>query len=144
MPDEATSWEIRVLYDADCPLCSREVALLRRLDRGRGRIDFEDIAAPDFDPARYALDQASVEARLHGVLPDGRIVDGVDVLVRAWSAVGFRLVAVIARLPGVRWLLDRAYDVFARNRLRWTGRCDDRCAPSRPNASSGSRSPRTS
>ena len=33
--------EIRILIDGDCPLCSREMRLLERLDRGRGRLEFE-------------------------------------------------------------------------------------------------------
>ena len=38
---------IAMLFDGECPLCMREVKTLRRLDRKRGRIGFEDIAAPE-------------------------------------------------------------------------------------------------
>jgi predicted DCC family thiol-disulfide oxidoreductase YuxK len=118
---------IRILFDAECPLCAREGWLLERLDRGRGRIELEDISAPDFDPGRYGLTLAEVEARLHGVLPDGRLVDGVEVLAMAYEAVGLGWLAAPARWPGVRWLLDRAYAWFARNRLRLTGRASLAC-----------------
>ena len=64
--------EIRVLLDAECPLCLREGRLLERLDGGRGRIDLEDLSRPDFDPSKYGLTQAEIEARIHGILPDGR------------------------------------------------------------------------
>lgn len=120
-------WEIRVLYDGECPLCAREVRMLRRLDDGRGRLDLEDLSAPDFDPSRYGLTQDAVEARIHGVLPDGRVVEGVEVFARAYRAVGWRWVDVVSRWPGVRWLLDRLYLVFARNRLRLTGRAPKTC-----------------
>ena len=63
------TWEIRVLYDGECPLCSREIRFLERLDRGRGRIAVEDIAAPSFDAGGYGLDDAQVMARIHGALP---------------------------------------------------------------------------
>ena len=33
----------------------------------------------------------------------------------------------IGGLDSTRWLLDRAYSAFARNRLSWTGRCSERC-----------------
>ena len=69
-----------MLYDGECPLCAREVAGLRRLDRGRGRIDFEDIAAPGFDPSRYGLDAQTVMARIHGVLEDGTVIEGMEVV----------------------------------------------------------------
>lgn len=118
----APGWQLRILFDAECPLCRREGRLLERLDGGRGRISLEDISAPDFDASRYGLDPADLEARLHGVLPDGTIVQGVEVLARAYEAVGWGWFVAPARWPGFRWLLDRAYLWFARNRLRLTGR----------------------
>jgi len=47
------SSQITILYDGDCPLCSREIRFLERRDRGRGRVQFEDIAALSFDPGAY-------------------------------------------------------------------------------------------
>ncbi len=44
--EDAMNPEITFLHDGECPLCAREVAMLRRLDRGRGRLAFDDIAAP--------------------------------------------------------------------------------------------------
>lgn len=116
------TWQIRILFDAECPLCAREGRLLERLDRGRGRIQLEDISHPAFDASRYGLDPADLEARLHGVLPDGKIVEGVEVLARAYEAVDLGWLVAPARWPGFRFLLDRAYLWFARNRLRLTGR----------------------
>lgn len=128
---EACSWQVRVLYDGECPLCAREVAGLRRLDRGRGGIDFEDIAAPGFDPTRYGLDAAGVMARIHGVLPDGRVIEGMEVFRRAYSAVGLGWLLAPTAWPGLRPLFDALYRVFARNRLRWTGRSGVACESDR-------------
>lgn len=126
---DAAGWELRMLYDAECPLCAREVALLEWLDRGRHRVQFEDIADPAFDPNVYGLDQPTVEARLHAVLPDGRTIEGVDVFERAYAAVGLTWLAAPMRWKPIRWLLDRGYDWFARNRLALTGRTPARCDP---------------
>lgn len=121
------------LFDGECPLCAREVRLLRRLDRGRGRLLMEDIAAPGFDAGVYGLDPETVMARIHGVLPDGTVIEGVEVFRRAYAAVGLGWLLAPTRWPGLRGLSDWAYRVFARNRLRWTGREDacpsDRCEP---------------
>jgi predicted DCC family thiol-disulfide oxidoreductase YuxK len=119
------AWAIRVLYDGDCPLCRREIRLLQRLDRGRGRLQFEDIAAADFQPGAYGLDAAASMARIHGVLPDGSVVEGMEVFRRAYAAVGLGWLLAPTRWPGLRGLADRAYRVFARNRLRWTGRASE-------------------
>jgi predicted DCC family thiol-disulfide oxidoreductase YuxK len=117
----AAAWDLRLLYDGDCPLCSREVAWLRRLDR-RSRIQFEDIAAPDFDAGSYGLDAQAVMARIHAVLPGGRVIEGLEVFRLAYAAVGLGWLLAPSRWPGVGRLFDAAYRSFARNRLRWTGR----------------------
>ena len=115
-------WRIRVLYDGDCPLCSREIRFLERRDRGRGRIQFEDIAGPTFDPGAYGLEAREVMKRIHGVLPDGTVVAGMEVFRRAYAAVGLGWLMAPTRWPGLRRLADLTYRIFARNRLRLTGR----------------------
>jgi predicted DCC family thiol-disulfide oxidoreductase YuxK len=126
-------WKIKLLYDGACPLCSREIRFLERRDRGRGAIRFEDIAAPCFDPRAHGMELRELMARIHGVLPDGSLVEGVEVFRQAYAAVGLGWLVAPTRWPGLRRLADLAYRVFARNRLRWTGRasaCDaTRCSP---------------
>jgi predicted DCC family thiol-disulfide oxidoreductase YuxK len=125
-------WQIRVLYDGDCPLCSREVRFLERRDRGRGRIEFEDIAGPGFDPGTYGLETGEVSARIHGVLPDGTVVAGMEVFRRAYAAVGLGWLMAPTGWPGLRRLADLGYRIFARNRLRLTGRaCTCEVRPAR-------------
>jgi predicted DCC family thiol-disulfide oxidoreductase YuxK len=139
LPESAApSWDLRLLYDGDCPLCSREVAMLRRRDT-RARIQFDDIAAPDFDASRHGLDPQAVMARIHGVLPDGRVIEGMEVFRRAYGAVGLGWLLAPSRWPLLGRLFDAAYRWFARNRLRWTGRqaacaaghCDVAAQPAR-------------
>lgn len=119
--------DFTLLYDGECPLCSREVAMLRRRDRA-GRLGCIDISAPGFDAARYGTTQGALMARIHGVLPDGRLVRDVEVFRRAYAAVGLGWLVAPTRWPLLRPLFDAAYRVFARNRLRWTGREAAACA----------------
>lgn len=124
-------WELRLFYDGDCPLCAREVAMLRRRDR-RNALDLVDIAAPGFDAGAAGLDHATLMARIHGVLPDGRVVEGMEVFRRAYAAVGLGWLLAPSGWPLVGSLFDAAYGWFARNRLRLTGRqhvCDAACDP---------------
>ena len=113
--------EFEVFYDGHCPLCSREIAALRRLDRHQ-RIAFTDIAAPGFDARAIGVDHSELMSRVHGRTRDGQIVEGVEVFRRLYAAVGFEWLVGLTRLPGIRGALDAAYRVFARNRLRLTGR----------------------
>jgi predicted DCC family thiol-disulfide oxidoreductase YuxK len=117
-----------VFFDGACPLCMREIALLRRLDR-RGRLRFTDIADPAFDPAPTGRTYEELMAAICGRMPDGQIVEGVEVFRQLYGAVGFGPVVALTRLPGIAQLCDLGYRVFAKNRLRLTGRCqDEACA----------------
>lgn len=120
--DPTPSFDVEVFYDGDCPLCVREMAALRRLDRG-DRIRFTDLAAPGFDPEVTGRSWQSLMERVHARLADGRVIEGVEVFRRLYTIVGFGPLVALTRLPGVSQLLDLCYRVFARNRLRLTGRC---------------------
>jgi len=115
-------FDVQVFYDGECPLCMREIRMLRRMDR-RGRIAFTDIADPSFDAAAWGTDMSTLMAEIRGRTPDGQWITGVEVFRRLYSAVGLRWLVAPTRLPGISHLLDLAYRVFAKNRLRLTGRC---------------------
>lgn len=123
---------IRIFIDGECPLCQREGAVIMRLDRGRGLVVLEDIAAEGFDPTTWGLTHEGVAKAIHAELPDGRIVSGLEVFRRVYSELGWLGGAVWAPTgwPGLRWLFDMGYRWFARNRTRiggWFGRpaCTD-------------------
>lgn len=131
MEATASDWDFKLLYDGACPLCKREVSLLERFNRKR-RLALEDIAAAGFDPARYGRSFDELMGQIHGVLPDGSLVSGVEVFRRAYAAVGLGLLAAPTRWPLLEPAFDKAYHWFAANRLRLTGRAEtcatDRCA----------------
>ncbi len=128
MDASPNSFEIEVFYDGACPLCTREIELIRRMDRAE-RIRFTDIASVSFDAASIGVPWPALMDRIHGRLPDGTILQGVEVFRRLYAAVGFRKLAAATRLPGVSQLLDFSYAVFAKNRLKFTGRCSDAACP---------------
>ena len=119
-------FEVEVFFDGDCPLCRKEIGLLRRWDRHR-RIRFTDIAAADFDAAAIGIAYERLMTEIHARLPDGRWIRGVEVFRRLYAAVGWRWIVAVTRWPGVSQLMDVGYHVFARNRLKWTGRCTTAC-----------------
>lgn len=123
----AEGFRVEVFFDGDCPLCLREIALLKGLD-GQARIRFTDIAAPGFDAAALGTTQEALMSRIQARLADGTWIEGVEVFRRLYDAVGYGRLVRLTRLPGVAQALDAAYAVFAKNRLRLTGRCDASCA----------------
>jgi predicted DCC family thiol-disulfide oxidoreductase YuxK len=128
---ERPAFDVEVFFDGGCPLCRREIAMLRRLDR-HGRIRFTDIAAPEFDAASFGRTQEELMREIKGRLPDGTWIAGVEVFRRLYGAAGFRWLISVTRLPGIRHLLDLGYRMFAKHRLRLTGRCAEACRIDQP------------
>jgi len=119
---ESSGSEIEVFYDGGCPVCLREVRVIRRLDQRR-RIRFTDIDAPAFQPSEGGPGVDDLMARIHARASDGTWIHGVEVFRRLYDAVGFGPLVAVSRWPGVTQLLDWGYAIFARNRTRWFGRC---------------------
>ena len=116
---------LEVFFDGACSLCTREINMLRRLDRN-DRIIFTDIAAPDFDAeAQAGLSYSTLMATIHARLPDGTLITGVEVFRQLYGRVGLKSLMPLTRIPGIKQGLDVAYEKFAKNRLRLTGRCEE-------------------
>lgn len=114
-----------LLIDGACGVCRHEAALLHRLDKRR-RLTLVDIADPSFDPSVFGLTMAEVMAAMHGILPDGRVITGLEVFRRAYSLVGWGWLWAPTGWPGLRPLADAGYRLFARNRtLFGRKRCTD-------------------
>jgi predicted DCC family thiol-disulfide oxidoreductase YuxK len=103
----ATVW-----FDGACPLCAREIALMRRLDRC-GRISFVDLA----DGASCPLDRAAMLRRLHAREGEGPVVSGAAAFAVMWRAIPpLRPLGLLARGRPALWALERLYLGFLRVR----------------------------
>jgi predicted DCC family thiol-disulfide oxidoreductase YuxK len=109
-------WRFKLLYDGECPFCRREVQWLQRRDR-HGRLVFEDVTSPGFDPARYRTTRRELLGVIHGVFPDGRMVCRVEVFRQAYRAIGLGWLLAPTAWPVLRRVCDGLYSVFARYRV---------------------------
>jgi len=134
------AWQIKMLYDGLCPVCRHEVGMLRRRNE-RGGVAFEDIASPEFDPAKYGLTMPQVIGSMHGVRRDGTILDGVDVFIDVYRQTRLGWVAAVLAFKPTRPLMNFGYRIFAKLRPRFSkfsgqACATDRCAPSPASARS--------
>lgn len=119
----APTWQIKLLYDGDCPLCLREVNFLRQKDNGRGLVAFTDIAADDYAPEKNGgVDFATAMGRIHAVRADGTVIKNVEVFRQVYDVLGMGWIYAPTRWPIVGALVDWAYGVWANWRLAVTGR----------------------
>ena len=107
--------DLTVWYDGACPLCRREIAAMRRLDWRRA-ILFVDIADPE---STCPLDRATLLARFHAQERGRDPVSGAAAFAAMWRAIPLlRPLGLLARIPALLWLLEKAYLRFLRLRPR--------------------------
>lgn len=101
-----------VWYDGACPLCLREIALMRRWDRA-GNIAFVDLG----DQGQACpLDRRLMLRRFHAQ-EDGVMLDGAAAFAAMWRAIPrLRLLGELARHRPVLWALELAYRGFLKIR----------------------------
>lgn len=105
---------VQVWFDGNCPLCLREIALMRRLD-WYGAITFTDATQPD---ATCPLDRAALLARFHA-RENGVILSGAAAFAAMWRAIPLlKPLGWVARNPVVLAVLERLYLRFLQVRPR--------------------------
>jgi predicted DCC family thiol-disulfide oxidoreductase YuxK len=108
---------ITVYFDGHCAVCSREVALYRRLDR-RTRICWLDLAGPTdvLHDAGFSL--AAALDLLHVRDADGSLRIGLDAHLLMWERLpGLHWLArAVRRHAGLRRRLETVYLAFTRRR----------------------------
>ncbi|XP_020403657.1 uncharacterized protein At5g50100, chloroplastic isoform X4 [Zea mays] len=78
-----------MLYDGDCPLCMREVNMLRERNKSYGAIKFVDISSKDYSPDdNQGLDYETVMGKIHAILSDGTVITDVEVATMANAIYG--------------------------------------------------------
>jgi predicted DCC family thiol-disulfide oxidoreductase YuxK len=109
------------LYDGYCAMCSRWVQFVLRHDR-QARFRLLPAQSPLGEALyrHYGLDPQDHETNM--LIEKGLPYFKAESSIRIVAAMGFPLsLARLARvLPGA--LLEKMYDVVARNRMRWFGR----------------------
>lgn len=118
------SWNVEVFYDGECPLCTREIGMLRRWDK-KNKIRFTDIMDPQFNASQFGLTHDDFMSQIRGRMPDGRIIVGMEVFRQLYSSVGYGWLVAPTRLPIIKQICDLGYCIFAKKRLWLTGRCKD-------------------
>jgi predicted DCC family thiol-disulfide oxidoreductase YuxK len=104
---------LTVWYDGACPLCIREISLMRRLD-WRGVIKFVDVAPYD---APCPIDRTLLLERFHAQAVDGPILSGAAAFAAMWRVVPLlKPLGVVARVPFILKLLEILYIKFLKIR----------------------------
>lgn len=117
-------WKIKMLYDGECPLCMREVNMLRERSKSYGDgIKFVDVCADDYAPEENSnIDFETAMGRIHAIRQDGEILTNIGAFRALYEEVGLGWVYAITYYQPWASILDSVYAFWAKYRLPITGR----------------------
>ncbi|KAH0453551.1 hypothetical protein IEQ34_017875 [Dendrobium chrysotoxum] len=140
----SNTWKIKMLYDGECPLCMREVNMLRERNQAYGTIKFVDISSDDYLPEEnQGLDYKTVMGKIHTIQSDGTIHTNVELkrncifayedirnlingsvqaFRRLYEEVGLGWVYAITKYKPILTIANGIYGIWAAYRLQLTGR----------------------
>jgi predicted DCC family thiol-disulfide oxidoreductase YuxK len=106
-PEKLIIW-----YDGSCRLCTREIAVMRNLDK-RKAIMFVDAATEDL---ACPIDRSVLLSRFHAS-EDGKILSGAAAFAAMWRAIpGLRPFGLVAKNRTVLAVLEFLYLQFLKVR----------------------------
>ena len=110
------------LFDGGCPLCLRETRFLRKKDLSN-KINFVDINNDNYNPLFYKnISYEDAMSNLHGILENGNIIKGLDVLAYSYELIGLGWVYYPLKIEFLAPVLRLFYKYWAKYRLKITGR----------------------
>ena len=110
------------LFDGGCPLCLRETRFLKKKDSSN-KINFIDINNDSYNPSLYKdISYLEAMSNLHGILENGDIIKGLDVLAYSYELIGLGWVYYPLKIEFLAPLLRLFYQYWAKYRLKITGR----------------------
>ncbi len=110
------------LFDGGCPLCLRETNFLKSKDE-LNKIDFVDINNVNYNPILFKdISYAEAMSNLHGILENGNIIKGLDVLAYSYELIGLGWVYYPLKIEFLAPILRLFYRYWAKYRLKITGR----------------------
>ena len=114
--------KLTFLYDGQCPLCLRETNFLKKRD-SFNKINFVDISSENYDASNFRnISYEKAMKNLHGILENGDIIEGLDVLAYSYELIGLGWIYYPTKLVGFAQIMKFIYRLWARYRLKITGR----------------------
>ena len=110
------------LFDGACPLCLREINFLKKKDLSK-KIKFVDIDSYEYNPKLFKnISYADAMNNLHGILENGDVIKGIDVLAYSYELIGFGWIYYPSKIKLFSSILKLIYRFWAKYRLQITGR----------------------
>lgn len=93
-----------MLYDEECPICSREVRLLKQAKPTN--LKFVNIADQNEIPYEEAMQEMTA-------IQNGKVHKGIEAFKEIYARAGWYFLTILISAPGFHWLFKKMYRLFA-------------------------------
>lgn len=111
---ESLQNNIRVFYDGSCPICSREIALLKQRNQ-TGSIQFIELTPRLAEiPRLFSYEEAM--DKIHSVDRMDRVATGIEALSLMYARTDLQLLAFLLQAPGFKFFFRIGYLIWSKKR----------------------------
>lgn len=122
LDDRDSKTHLKLLYDGECPICNKEICLLKKKDN-QTKIKFIDISSKDFSPLdNNNIDYNTAMNQIHAIDGKGNLLIGIPAFAAVYARCQLLVLSTLMRIPFIKSILNPLYTLFAKNRLMLTGR----------------------
>lgn len=111
---EALENNIRVFYDGSCPICSREIALLKQRKQ-TGSIQFIELTPRLAEIPRLFSHEEAME-RIHAVDGMDRVATGIEALSLMYARTDLPLLSLLLQAPAFKAIFRIGYLIWSKTR----------------------------
>ncbi|WP_187432106.1 hypothetical protein ROLI_030770 [Roseobacter fucihabitans] len=111
--------QVSVLYNADCPVCRREIDHYARISKAHSLpVRFDNLNDPDV-LREWRIDKEQAAKRLH-LRKGDQVFNGVPAFIALWDSLPrYRWLGKLVKLPGIHRLAVWTYDLILAPLLYW-------------------------
>ncbi|GLS26806.1 thiol-disulfide oxidoreductase DCC family protein [Marinibactrum halimedae] len=114
-----TTPKIRVFYNSACPVCDAGISAQKKKSTVCG-IEWEDVHLDNEKAKHLNADLEFVRERLHVIDTYGNLRVGYEAFIAIWeNSPREQWKAKISKIPGLRWVLNKTYNIFAKLLYVW-------------------------
>ncbi len=106
----------KLLYDGQCPICSREVCALRKRNH-LNKVHFIDINSQEFALLNHKkIDYKTAMAQIHAIDNQGNILVGLAAFAAVYANCKMPIISTLLHIQFIKFVLTPFYKLFAKSR----------------------------
>lgn len=122
--DRDSAANVKLLFDGECPLCSREICMLKQRTT-EASVNFVDISSKEYAPKVNAnIDYHTAMTQMHAIDAQGKPLMGISAFALIYARCQLLVISTLMRLPFMVIILNPFYALFAKYRVRIAGKLD--------------------